>query len=823
MKKPMTGPRRRQTAPKPLKKPSAADSISVQGIDLLWSSADGTFTFQGLPAAMMWVDSTLAGLMSGLAAMVGPERFSLALQSEGRKSVESDWLLIASYPDFRSGFEAIGVTAAVAGWGRWELVKDDPVRRECRFRAYNTWEGLYQRTLETAWGSAMLAGKFAGYCTKRFGTNCWATQTAFIARGDPCDEFTVAPSNRRIEDEIEQLLDTDRATRADMAVALSQLREAQSQLLSGRETLEHRIRQRTMELTAHLEQLRSANRDLQAEVARNRATEDSRKQAESLLRSIIAIAPMSMAIVGMDGKIEYINQKSIETFGYLPEDIPDMDSWWARAYPDETYRQEVIQRWTGYLTAAVAGARDIQRDTYRVTCKDGTIKTVAAFGIPVAGKVFVMFDDVTEQANRESVFIRSRAELEGIVRARTAELEERNRALNIRTEERRQAEDQLRHSNLALERTAKQLRKLGVKLARVEEQERERMAHILHDQLQQSLVAASFSLSTLEDGLVDKGMRKTARAAAAALNEAIRESKSLVLELHPPVLREGGLAPALRWLRLRMREKHGLSVQVRVDRSADRIPEELRSAIFHSVRELLLNVAKHSGVTSAEVEVRLPPDRNVRVVVADTGRGYSTATPSAEGEPAEGFGMLAVRERMDALGGRMTVDSAPGKGCRVTLVAPIVEAPAAGADRPRPARRGKQAGAGAPPPAHRAKISVLLVDDHAMLRQGLAEHLTRDPQIDVIGEASDGEIAVEKARSLRPDVVLMDVSMPRMNGVEAARIIHAEFPNMVIIALSMYAEPHRAEEMRQAGAKAYVSKSEAAEALVATIHACCDR
>ena len=114
------------------------------------------------------------------------------------------------------------------------------------------------------------------------------------------------------------------------------------------------------------------------------------------------------------------------------------------------------------------------------------------------------------------------------------------------------------------------------------------------------------------------------------------------------------------------------------------------------------------------------------------------------------------------------------------------------------------------------------MDDHAMLRQGLAAHLSRDAQIDVIGEASDGEIAVQKARQLRPDVVLMDVSMPRMNGVEATRIIHAEFPEMVIIALSMYAEPHRAAEMRQAGAKAYVSKSEAAEALVATIHACCD-
>ncbi len=173
------------------------DRITVQGIELAWHATAGTCTFQGLPVAMMWVDSTLAGLLSGVAAMVGPERFSLALQSEGRKSVEADWALMSRYPDFRAGFGAIGIVAAVAGWGEWQFTDDAPGRRECRFRAYNTWEGQYQKKLGVSWGSAMLAGKLAGYCSKRFGTNCWATQTAFIAKGDACDEFIVAPAPRR--------------------------------------------------------------------------------------------------------------------------------------------------------------------------------------------------------------------------------------------------------------------------------------------------------------------------------------------------------------------------------------------------------------------------------------------------------------------------------------------------------------------------------------------------------------------------------------------------------------------------------------------------
>ncbi len=83
--------------------------------------------------------------------------------------------------------------------------------------------------------------------------------------------------------------------------------------------------------------------------------------------------------------------------------------------------------------------------------------------------------------------------------------------------------------------------------------------------------------------------------------------------------------------------------------------------------------------------------------------------------------------------------------------------------------------------------------------------------------------AVEQAHSLRPDVILMDVAMPRMDGIAATQAIHAEFPEMIVIGLSMHAASERGDAMRKAGAAAYVSKSDASEALVATIHACCGR
>jgi PAS domain S-box-containing protein len=204
---------------------SADEQIQVSGIDIRWKTDRGLCTFENLPVAMMWVDTTLAGLMSGLQAMVGTKRCGLALQSEGRNSVEADWQVISQFSDFFEGFNAIANIAAVAGWGDWKLTSLDEKEKKCHFRVWNSWEGRYQKALGVCWGSSMLAGKLAGYCSKLFETNCWAEQTVFIAKGGDCDEFVVRPSERSIEREIENLLETDKATRADMAVALQKLRK----------------------------------------------------------------------------------------------------------------------------------------------------------------------------------------------------------------------------------------------------------------------------------------------------------------------------------------------------------------------------------------------------------------------------------------------------------------------------------------------------------------------------------------------------------------------------------------------------------------------
>lgn len=116
------------------------------------------------------------------------------------------------------------------------------------------------------------------------------------------------------------------------------------------------------------------------------------------------------------------------------------------------------------------------------------------------------------------------------------------------------------------------------------------------------------------------------------------------------------------------------------------------------------------------------------------------------------------------------------------------------------------------------KISLLIVDDHALYRKGLRSMFELEPDIEVVGEASNGMEALDRVEELHPDIVLMDVNMPGMDGMQATRKLADAYPGILVITLTMFKGEEHLREARRAGASAYVLKDAGSEVLLETIH-----
>jgi signal transduction histidine kinase/ActR/RegA family two-component response regulator len=418
--------------------------------------------------------------------------------------------------------------------------------------------------------------------------------------------------------------------------------------------------------------------------------------------------------------------------------------------------------------------------------------------------------DLIERKEAETTLRRAKEDLERRVAERTAELSASVHSLQGEVSRRIAAER-------ALVQRSEHLRALAGEITLVEHRQRRRLAQILHDDLQQSLVGAKFRVSLLQTE-VPKGLRDEVGAIETLLNDCLDSARNLTADLSPPVLHEEGLLAGLRWLTRRMSDRQGLEVQLEAPGSLPPLPEDMKVLLFDAVRELMQNVLKHSGVRRVEVEVSADEGQEMRLNVRDAGRGFDPKTlDPLSGGGQSGFGLFSIRERLELLGGKLEIDSAPGQGCRVTLAAPVSQ-PALVEGTIVPRRPlGRLMPPGAVRPAASGGIRVLIVDDHPMMREGLTLLLSRQPDMSIVGHAADGAQAVEMTRQLRPRVVLMDISMPRLSGIEASRIICRENPNVRVIGLSLHEDAERQRAMLEAGAVRYLSKTRASEDLVAAI------
>ncbi len=119
----------------------------------------------------------------------------------------------------------------------------------------------------------------------------------------------------------------------------------------------------------------------------------------------------------------------------------------------------------------------------------------------------------------------------------------------------------------------------------------------------------------------------------------------------------------------------------------------------------------------------------------------------------------------------------------------------------------------------RNAIKILVADDHTIVRQGLARLLEDQADIRIVGQATNGRKAVDLAKELKPDIVIMDIAMPRMNGIEAAKRIRKHLPKTKILILSMYSHEHYIHELLESGVSGYLLKDSSGRDIIRAIHA----
>lgn len=358
------------------------------------------------------------------------------------------------------------------------------------------------------------------------------------------------------------------------------------------------------------------------------------------------------------------------------------------------------------------------------------------------------------------------------------------------------------------------LQSLAIQLRKADELARQRLATELHDNLAQTLALCQMKLASLSRATTPSIATGIAPV-TGLLKEALAVTRQLMSDLQPPTLGgDGDLAAAVQWVTAKLR-RHGLTVRVVDDGRQKLLDSDVLRIAHQSLHELLFNVLKHAQATEATVRLRRIGGY-LAIQVKDRGAGFQMKgkqAPTQEG----GFGLFNLREQLRTIGGHIRVSSVPGRGSRVTILLPLrtlsAVATPAGHQKDQTAAAA-MAGSAEDQSVH---IRILLVDDHQIMRQGLRNMLESEPGFEIVAEAMDGEMAVELAVSVHPDVVLMDINMPKLNGVEATRRIKHRFSDIAVIGLSMHEDPKLEQLMYEAGASVYLSKGTAFNIVCDTI------
>ncbi|KAB7627586.1 response regulator [Alkalilimnicola sp. S0819] len=519
----------------------------------------------------------------------------------------------------------------------------------------------------------------------------------------------------------------------------------------------------------------------------NERTREALLASERKYKTLVDHAPEAIAVLDVDTLcLVEANDKALEMFGIPREEMPY--TAWGELLPDHDLDgNDSRGKMRELADRALAGELVVEEALRRNAAGEEFVVEIRTTALPdPAGRRLVRttFTDITKRKQAERALAALNETLERRVLERTREAEQR----------------------------AAQLRVLAAQLANAEQRERRRIAEVLHDHLQQLLVAAKLRVSYLQNRVVEAWSGPVFHELSELIDESLDASRSLTVELSPPILYDAGLVAALDWLARWSLDKNGLRVTVRAGEEIDPLPEDLRAFLFQAVRELLFNVVKHGRISEAEIELERDAEQQLWIGIRDHGRGFDAAE-AVRYQGSGGFGLFSIRERIEVLGGQFILETAPGEGTTVRLSLPVSALPPTERRQPVPSAEASSAQLRIP----LDRIRVLLADDHEMLREGLAKVLGETPDIELVGKAADGLEAVRLADRLKPDVVIMDVGMPRLNGIEATRRICIRHPQTRVIGLSMHDQRDMEGAMLAAGAQSYLTKGGSTEELLGEI------
>ena len=339
-------------------------------------------------------------------------------------------------------------------------------------------------------------------------------------------------------------------------------------------------------------------------------------------------------------------------------------------------------------------------------------------------------------------------------------------------------------------------------------EERNRLAREIHDGLAQSLIGLVLQLdaiSLLVTSNPDAARRELQEARTMA-RDVLDQARRSVWALQPTPLLDRSLDEAIADDLDKLSDQSTIATRWSVVGSSPRLSPDVETAAYRIAQECMSNIRKHSRARRVRASLSFGPDQ-MELTFNDNGVGFDCTElpgPTEEG----GFGLVSMSERAAMLGGSLEVQSGRGEGATVCLRLPYVPPSAA-----RPAWPSTD------PTGSRMAVRILLVDDHPLARQGIRRMMDGHPEIMVAGEAVDGEEAVHLYEQLRPDVVLMDLQMPRLNGIDALRALRELDSDARVIIVTAFTQDERLFEALKEGARGFILKDTEPDDLVSAIMA----